>query len=574
MADISQHLNTIQTATNGESVRDAIIRCMKDINADSAIRATNLTIKSSENVTHTAPKGYAFKNVTVNIDEGEDDPSKTYTYEELSITNETENGTYPPEDKPNTVYSKVIVEIDWDAIAGAENIGPYGVITRTQPDPETGQQYWDANDAGYDAVRRVYLGEGISVGGGITPGGGTYIDPGSNPGGANGPFTVTFKDDNGTTIAVQQQIPKGMSVYEGSDPNLSDKLNPYEKASSKGSFAGWSGNISSVTSSFTSQPTYAKATGTIGNWAETMKDGGASVAIGESAALHSKAVTIGPLSVTGRAAYDNVGGELKKPHMEIPKRTFPASFITLKPMCVAHGENGTNTTWLSTIPIGVTLNDIITNTNYGEAGTLTGPTGANGSAYGTSDIVNSFAYQLVQMLLPLFFPDAIRSKLKYDGSKDCYGLDNLEYSVTSIRQHPDDFIENQHYPAQVWLPSLTELSSLKGLRNSCANKYNDWDNANQQLISEPNYIHDSHAFELNEGKSGDYGSVWYPTDNSAQINTPTNIITRSSTTNNGNNLLIMVYGKRITYPNNYKEAPYISVNNGADISSWYIGFNT
>ena len=82
MAETKNYADIIRSANSGETVRDAIIRCMQEINADAAVKAKNLLITTTENKTYRAGTGYAFKNVTVNIDqEGESDPNKTYRFE-------------------------------------------------------------------------------------------------------------------------------------------------------------------------------------------------------------------------------------------------------------------------------------------------------------------------------------------------------------------------------------------------------------------------------------------------------------------------------------------------------------
>lgn len=558
MADISQYLNVIQTAASGEAVRDAIIKCMKDINADSAIRATNLVIKTADNVTHTAPKGYAFKNVTVNIEGGEDDPNKTYNYEELSVTNETENQTFPPDDKPNTVYSKVIVNIDWDAIAGDSNIGEYGTITQTKPDPVTGQQYWDAITDGYYAVKRVYLGTGISIPG-VNPGG-SY--PGNDPGGTDGPFTVQFKNEKGVIFAKVPNIPKHGSVYEA-DSSIDGKLKEVERlTTSKGTFSRWKGgDITNVTYSFTAEPEFTQGEAIAGkSWTDIAKTGGASIAIGQSATLHSPQVSLSDITLVARVP----NSASSYATIYLPAHTYTAGFLTLKPMCVGHGEGGTTSSWLSTVAVGKSVNNFVSEAG----GTITGPLYTD-TQWGCDDVTSSLVYQFMQRILPLFFPEELMYALKSSNGQN-YGLDSTSYSIVDIRRHPNDYIDlyGTKDKGKIWLPSLTELRGLPGLSDALTNKYNHWDSGSR--VSMTSWIVDDHTFEVNEGSPNDYGSVWFPTDSGSNS---IKIATRSATTSIfGPNQQVNAIPKAVFYRDDTTTDPYLQ-SGAEDLTSWYVGFN-
>lgn len=567
MADISQYLNTIQTANNGESVRDAIIKCMKDINADSAIRATNLVITSSENVTHTAPKGYAYKNVTVNINEEESDPSKTYTYEELSITNETENQTFPPEDKPNTVYSKVIVNIDWDAIAGEDNIGDYGTITRTETDPETGQQFWDASWDSWYAVKRVYIGSGISV-----PGSGIYEGTGENPGGANGPFTVQFKNEKGVIFAKVSNVPMHGSVYKV-DSTIDAKLKEVESlTTSKGSFNGWQGgDITNVTKSFTAEPTWSQGQAIGGmSWNDIAKIKGASIAIGETAIMHSPQVSLSDITLVANVPDQPASASRQCAIIHLPAHVYPAGFLTLKPMCVAHGEGGSASTWLSTIPVGKSVNDFVTEAG----GSIEGPLYTD-TQYGCDDVTSSLVYKFMQRVLQYFLPEEVMYALNGHTNGQNYSLDSTNYSVLDIRRNPNDYIDlfGTREKGKLWLPSLTELRGLPGMADVCANGYNYWTENEGRCVGPASWHADSHAFELNEGAPTDYAAVWFPTDASAAATSACKITTRSATTDIFSpNSLRSVIPKALYYKENHHDEPYMQ-GGSEDLASWYIGFN-
>ena len=277
----SETLDIIRNANSGESVRDAIIKCMRDINAESAIRALNLLITKADNVTHTAPSGFAFKNVTVNIDgEGESDPDKTYIYKELAITNQEDNGEYPPPDEPNTAYNRVIVKIEDDGITGG--IADEATMTYTTTDPTTGQKYWDVRtDEGYTAAKRIWIGTGLNLGLPDYPGG-----PATTPGSTTGPFVVTFYNEAGRAIVSVPEVPYDGSVYT-TDPEINTKLEgKYAKTYKGQPFSNWiGGDLNHVTSNLTMKPNYTFQTppGTISkSWTEIMKNKGADIGIGST----------------------------------------------------------------------------------------------------------------------------------------------------------------------------------------------------------------------------------------------------------------------------------------------------
>ena len=145
MADITGYLKIISEANSGESVRDAIINCMRTINDDAAIKCTSLVITSADNITYKPGTGKAFRSVTVNIDgSGSSDPESTKTYEQLEITEATENQTFPPEGHEGVAYNKVVVNIDWESVLShSDDFEEESHMTIIETDPTTGKKFWD-----------------------------------------------------------------------------------------------------------------------------------------------------------------------------------------------------------------------------------------------------------------------------------------------------------------------------------------------------------------------------------------------------------------------------------------------
>ena len=456
MANISGYLQTIKTANSGESVRDAIIKCMKDINEDSAIRATNLTITKDDNVTYTAPKGYAFKNVTVNIDsEGETDPNNTYTYEELSVTEGTENGTYPLEPRENFAYSKVIVNINWDAITGS--IDREGTMNSLQT-ADDGRRYWDCNWDGHNAVQRVYIGEGVSVN---LP---DYTGSGTGQGSADGPFMVTFKKYDDKPILSKSGIPKGAYIFE-EYPDLLEQLEKQIPKSINGRpYSGqWTYASSPIVANTTCKPMYNAATAVIGgdSLAKVMEDGGAHYAIGETVLMTNvKTVDLPEFRITGYADRVNQSGGQTA---IFPQKTVQAGSFSFRMMLVAHGEGGTASTWLS-IDNGMDVinsvypNNIITYTNSDPA--YTNPQ-MHCTSYGCDDIMGSISHQMIKVLLYNMLPEEVKSHVVQCQTKMQYGFESGGFDVNMVKNNANNYISKSwRTPGLVWVPSYAELGAL------------------------------------------------------------------------------------------------------------------
>lgn len=507
---IENYLKVIRTANSGETVRDAIINCMRDINADSAIRSTNLVITSADNVTHTAPKGYAFKNVTVNINnEGTNDPSNTYRYEELSVTLGTPNGTYPPESQENVAYSKVIVELDQDAISSTI-VGEEATMTYTQTDPTTGKKFWMPQfDSDYEAVKLVWIGSGSGVNLPDYP-----YAPGSGggQGGENGPYVVTFYNEKGTQILSVKNVPKYGSVYT-TEPNILSLLAGRYAGEYNGKlFSGWTcsggGSLEYVTSNITAKPNYTFQTpaGTIEkSWNEIMLNKGADLGIGSTIQLISEEATIPAMNLSSYATCYESGDHATA---LFPSKHVSGGAFNVQLMVVAHGEGGTTTTFLATnglinsflysiydftnevgfMPQGESHNPYIRNTNYG-----------------CDDMVGCIYYKILTKAIYYLMPDILKDNIKQCSTKSHYGLTSSSIDIRKVRQQSaQPWTSNiTRGGDKIWLPSYGELRGFAA--DAIANE-----RANDVISSDPNLFKP----ESSGGYSSvvDYGSVWVPSD--------------------------------------------------------------
>ena len=455
MANISGYLQTIKTANSGESVRDAIIKCMKDINEDSAIRATNLTITKDDNVTYTAPKGYAFKNVTVNIDsEGETDPNNTYTYEELSVTEGTANGTYPIEPRENFAYSKVIVDINWDAITGS--IDREGTMNSLQT-ADDGRRYWDCNWDGHNAVQRVYIGEGVSVN---LP---DYNGSGTGQGSANGPFMVTFKTYDDKPILSKSGVPKGTYIFEEYPDLLVQLENKIPKSINGRPYSGqWTYVSSPIVANTTCKPIYNAASSAIGgdSLAKVMEDGGAHYAIGEEVLMTpTEVISMPEIKIPGYATAINENG----PQIATfrAKNIQPSAF-SMYFQIVAHGEGGTATTWLATVNCA----NILLNQIYNQQGDITYSYGGyadpwvHATNYGCDDALGCIAEKAIATIMYRLLPEEVKSHIVSCPTKVQYGFNSGGYDLRDITRQPNNYVTiNYRNPGFMWLPSYAELGS-------------------------------------------------------------------------------------------------------------------
>ena len=568
MAEIKSYADIIRSANSGETVRDAIISCIKEINADAAVKAKNLLITTTDNKTYRAGTGYAFKNVTVNIDgSGQSDPNKTYNLSELTITSADagELHTYPDPPDDNLVYSKVTVDIDWNDFGGNLKLGDVATMSAVEGPDDSGLKYWDANLAGYDYVKRIY----------IDPNSGIKLPDYPGTGGTTGPFTVTFRGFNNEPLATVSNILYGHDAHEyivaGSG---ADKIAAVEASPN---FRSWSPDVNHVYSNFTATPSSVTAGvgGSLSDytWEQIMgiQD---QIKVGATAVLVSAEVSMPSITITSKAKINSEGN---KATLHLNAHTYPAGFFTIPVMCVAKGEGGTHCTWLATTKFPRRMNEFVT-----EAGGSMDPQASviNATQYGCEDMESSVQYTFLSKYVAQMFDESIRSNLMVDNTKKQYSITSYDLNLNQIKQEPavnSVYFVKKTSKDKIWLPSLSELSSL--CKTAAANEYTSY---NQSNIRAKGYISpdDGCLFKLDEG-GRDYGAVWHPSafDAGQSFQIPT----RSSWlgTTRGNVLIgvtsrvIVAEVKCASYvAGDADSCTVIGSDYNSDINTFYIGFNT
>lgn len=228
MADIDNYINTIKNAVDGDTVRDAIIGCMNEINKDSAFVVKSYAINkklSNANGTYRAPSGEVWKDVTLNItnDDGSEVPTTTQAYD-ITINNDTENKVWNAEEEhgKGARWGNITVDLDWSR--GSETIADNVVISTDDLDDEGTwhAEVW-AGDGSISATRSLTF---------------SNVDPVKSKGGYIGEggqtmYPITFKDYDGTTLG-KKDYASG-THYDWTDSNGNHPSRPGY------TFSGWSG---------------------------------------------------------------------------------------------------------------------------------------------------------------------------------------------------------------------------------------------------------------------------------------------------------------------------------------------
>ena len=475
MADIKGYLKTISDGKSGETVRDAIINCMRDINEDGAVKKASLVITKPDNVTYKPGKGKAFSSVTVNITGGESDPNKTINYETMTVTELTENGTYPPEDKPDTYYSKVEVAIDWDAVGKPSNLGEEAEMVSYETD-ENGNKYWDASLAGYDYVKRIWIPNSVASG----------LPGGDYPGGSSGagPFNVRFYDR--PKSAGSPHLLKTVTGEKGGDASAlynADGRTP--EPSYGGVFAGWNPPVNNVTYSldtyahYTASPASGSATQIPESWEQIVANSNHAGYLGKWAYLEVKnPETEGRVELQGQTFQSKVATQ-DNPDPEHPTQFHsmtlanPAVKFTIKMQCVALGEGGSKSTWLAMNPLP-------------SGWIVDGSSSVQDSCCekdvtGTDDWNSCYLHQFFEKCLKDGLPDVIKSHLRMV-TKWSWGA--AQYSPV-VGENDYVMKSSSNY---LWIPSEGEIDS----------KFTDFVTGGYAEKRE------------NESAAVNYGSVWIP----------------------------------------------------------------
>ena len=442
MADIAGYLKTIRDGQSGETVRDAIINCMRDINEDGQVKKASLVITKPDNVTYKPGKGKAFSSVTVNITGGESNPNKTIHYETMTVTELTENGTYPTEEQPDTYYDKVEVAIDWDKVSHPSNLGEEADMTTYETD-ENGNKYWDAQLAGFDYVKRIWIPNSIASG---LPGG-DY--PGAN---TNGPFKVSFYDrtnDRGTPHLITT-----LSVEKNGNAGELFTSKGNTTPSVGGRFLQWSPSVAHVTGDMKTYAVYTNnSTGTVEDlgtrpWSEIINMP-ASDLLGKYKLLEVVADD-GQSRVSDLGSYSHQSRVYENP--SDPESSYitlsiadPTIKFSVRMQCVAAGEGGSKTSWLAMDPLP---------SNWLMNGNSTiSDNGLNQNAYGRDDWMSCHVHDVFDRLLYKAMPSDLKGLIK-EVTKPTWG----------IMQYPPVVGDNNKVlkmvPCKIWLPSLGEVDDI------------------------------------------------------------------------------------------------------------------
>ena len=240
MAEIDGYLDLIRNATDGETVRDAIINCMNFINQDGYVKRVPKEIVhemgEDETWDHTvkAASGEAFSQVHLLITRGSGSVETKEKAVNFLVTNETANDTYYPKDYDGDYFDEVKVDIDWDSMMD-DDIQDNIVISRDdlyndERYPEGGT--FSAEDLGYSAMRSITFVDIKGTGGGVIgPGGVRY-------------FKVTFYHADKVTVldtvTVQEDCDASAVLGDAKIKEMTSKIPKGQ------SFQGWEPDVKHV----------------------------------------------------------------------------------------------------------------------------------------------------------------------------------------------------------------------------------------------------------------------------------------------------------------------------------------
>lgn len=450
MADIDGYLKQIKSAESGETVRDAIINCLRDINRDVPMveedwegympESTDLTLSGhykSVHVMHNPSSGKATKLTTLHV---------------------TENDTYEPEDE-NEYYNKVVVEVDQS---------PYTIKEEAVEITQNGT-YYAKEDFGVNGLAEIR----VNV----------------NEVSSEGPFTVEFYSADKSTIVSTQSVPKNgkasCTIYDGTSIN-----GEY--------FKGWNPSPSNVTRDLKCYPIFGEVIigdDDIGDdWPIICEKRGAGYPLGSKKSL---VVNIPARDANGELVWQTSNsGEWKSNSNGHIRHN--AMNIAMHMVKVAEGEDGTTSTWLST---GVIPIYPYWETAYGGRG---GPSySANVQAYSmwqvyseTQGAVNdavavdwegSAQREYLNEFLIENLPECLGATIK-PVNKMFASFNRAPYKGTDVGYERGDVKVYKSSIDKIWIPSMQELHSY-------FEAHTGWGDYNADL--EPNGI--------------DYSAIYMPT---------------------------------------------------------------
>ena len=450
MADINPYLDIIKNASSGDSVRDAIINCMNEINKDTAFTVTDKVIsgKISEinnGSPYTAPSGQVWKHVTLNIqdDSGEDYPKSNTKVIDFEVNDNTENGEYTAGE--NEEYGTIIVNVSHDG----EWEGIVDNVAISTLDLDSTSTY-HASTQGYTAVKSVTF---------------TNVNAAAARGGRIGSggvaeYPVYFHKTTGEVIQTQWVTEHGSAQYTGQEPPDS---NP------DGQFSGWDPTPIGITSETHCKPKYSS--GDISHdtitddWA-TIKANGCNYDLGSIKTLSVSSTKFGGRVLTSGIRQDKEG------EVDYWRATAPDGKMSysLHMMLVAKGEGGSNGTWLSTEPFNPDSVYNASNNPYNIID-VSGQTHADyraGILRATAKIENTSIYfctddwgssYLNQWLNSCFFstlPSSLQQGI-VAVPKSYNGI--LDHNISSENT---EIIEKTCVDNKIWIPSAKEMNGFIG----------------------------------------------------------------------------------------------------------------
>ena len=434
MAEIDGYLKQIKSAESGETVRDAIINCFRDINRDVPTveedwegympESTDLTLSGhykSVHVMHNPSSGKSTKLTTLHV---------------------TENDTYEPEGE-NEYFNKVVVEVDQS---------PYTIKEEAVEITANGT-YYAKEDFGVNGLAEIR----VNV----------------NEVSGEGPFKVEFydkpaSDPTGAVIETELVPKNGSASCTLLDGTTSGGLY----------FKGWNPSPSGITRDLKCYPVYGDIIinpGEIGDgWEVICAKKGAGYPLLSTKPL-SFAIVVPRETLLAEWIACKNGDPNNLSQMKIRTATSEGTQTICQISCdmvkVAEGESGSTSTWISTGCIDFAINGGGSAANYGvvidgstewTSGINIGNQGTNMLICNRGDWLGSNNYSccldwgnsmIRSFLNNLFFSNLpeplIRSIVQVN--KSYKGWSTLLPTATRIEKTSLD---------KIWIPSMKEFHTL------------------------------------------------------------------------------------------------------------------
>lgn len=448
MSKIQPYLDIIKNEPSGESVRDAIINCMKIINADSMIETlhkeitvTDATLPFSRS--YTAGDGKAWHQITINLS-SDSEASSTMTFAEFEVNDDTVNGTYTPENMglaANTYWNKINVNV----LRRYEGVGDVAIIEDCLYDEELGMSYWEAEPHGYNPVSKVYFSNEYQLP--KTP-----VDP-INP--TNKTYTVNFYSESGTLIQQINDIKYGDDASYYFSGTIPEKPGYH--------FLTWKPDVTYVTHNVKTYATYVKAepspsSAPYNDWEELCADRGAKAAIGSIMSYDITSTKTVPETDLKSEILDNNGNPIVW--------TIPQSYIsTLGSLAFMKVDdegagNGSTSTWLSTTPLRMNIGgDNFDNKVLATLANQLSADSPNDPMRGDyrQSILNKFLNEFVFKLLDPCLQSTIKNVQKVQ-----YGIANVNETGSDLYSiNPTSIQVSSMF--KLWLPSMMEIAHVLGI---------------------------------------------------------------------------------------------------------------